>query len=95
VKLRLDCEPRILVRNRREECQKKQRLKINLLATWPSEDVWTYVAEHDVIYNSLHDQGYPSIGDEPTTTPITEGEDERAGRWRGTRRSECGMYVFV
>jgi phosphoadenosine phosphosulfate reductase len=74
---------------------KKQRLKINPLATWTSEDVWTYVAEHDVIYNPLHDQGYPSIGDEPTTTPVRQGEDERAGRWRGKGRSECGMHVFI
>jgi len=74
---------------------KKQRLKINPLATWTSEDVWTYVAEHDVIYNPLHDQGYPSIGDEPTTTPVSQGEDERAGRWRGEGRSECGMHVFI
>ncbi|WP_250123702.1 phosphoadenosine phosphosulfate reductase [Chroococcidiopsis sp. CCMEE 29] len=74
---------------------KKQRLKINPLATWTSEDVWAYVAEHDVIYNPLHDQGYPSIGDEPTTTPVSQGEDERAGRWRGKDRSECGMHVFI
>lgn len=74
---------------------KKQRLKINPLATWTSEDVWAYVAEHDVIYNPLHDQGYLSIGDEPTTTPVSQGEDERAGRWRGKDRSECGMHVFI
>lgn len=74
---------------------RKQRLKINPLATWTSKDVWTYVTEHDVIYNPLHDQGYPSIGDEPTTTPVNKGEDQRAGRWQGTVRTECGIHAVV
>lgn len=74
------------------ELDKFQRLKINPLATWTYKDVWTYVAEHDVIYNPLHDQGYLSIGDQTTTTPVSEGEDERAGRWRGKGRTECGIH---
>ena len=74
---------------------KKQRLKINPLASWTSQDVWNYVASHDVIYNPLHDQGYASIGDEPTTTPVNKGENERAGRWRGTDRTECGIHEAV
>jgi len=75
--------------------RRKQRLKINPLATWTSKDVWTYVTGHDVIYNPLHDQGYPSIGDEPTTTPVNKGgEDQRAGRWRGTVRTECGIHCM-
>lgn len=74
------------------ELDRKQRLKINPLANWTSNDTWIYVAEHNVIYNSLHDQGYPSVGDQPTTTSIREGEDERAGRWRGTNRTECGIH---
>lgn len=69
------------------------RLKINPLANWSYKEVWTYVVEHGVIYNPLHDQGYASIGDEPTTTPVREGEDERAGRWRGTGKTECGIHV--
>lgn len=77
------------------QLDKKQRLKINPLAIWTSKDVWTYVAEHDVIYNPLHDQGYPSIGDQPTTTPVSEDEDERAGRWRGTGKTECGIHLIV
>lgn len=76
------------------ELDKKQRLKINPLATWTSQDVWTYVVEHEVIYNPLHDQGYPSIGDQTTTTPVNEGEDERAGRWRGKGRTECGIHYL-
>ena len=74
------------------ELDKKQRLKINPLATWTRKEVWTYVVEHGVIYNPLHDRGYASIGDEPTTTPITQSEDERAGRWRGKNRTECGIH---
>jgi phosphoadenosine phosphosulfate reductase len=69
------------------------RLKINPLATWTRKDTWVYVAEHGVIYNPLHDQGYPSVGDEPITTPVAEGEDERAGRWRGTGKTECGIHI--
>jgi len=72
---------------------KKQRLKINPLATWTRKEVWNYVAEHNVIYNPLYDQGYASIGDQPTTTPVNEGEDERAGRWRGIGKSECGIHI--
>jgi phosphoadenosine phosphosulfate reductase len=75
------------------ELDNQQRLKINPLAAWTRKDAWAYVAEHGVIYNPLHDQGYPSIGDEPITTPIGEGEDERSGRWRGTGKTECGIHI--
>ncbi|BAU06794.1 phosphoadenosine phosphosulfate reductase [Fischerella major NIES-592] len=69
------------------------RVKINPLANWTRKQTWGYVAEHGVIYNPLHDQGYPSIGDEPITTPVAEGEDERAGRWRGFGKTECGIHI--
>lgn len=75
------------------ELDKQQRLKINPLATWTRKETWNYVFAHNVIYNPLHDQGYPSIGDEPITTPVAEGEDERAGRWRGTGKTECGIHI--
>ncbi|MEO1145765.1 MAG: phosphoadenosine phosphosulfate reductase [Cyanobacteria bacterium J06638_22] len=75
------------------EVDAHQRLKINPIATWTRKDTWDYVAEHGVIYNPLHDRGYPSIGDEPLTTPVAEGEDERAGRWRGMGKTECGIHV--
>jgi phosphoadenosine phosphosulfate reductase len=75
------------------ELDNQQRLKINPLAAWTRKDSWAYTAEHKMIYNPLHDQGYPSIGDEPITTPIGEGEDERAGRWRGTGKTECGIHI--
>lgn len=75
------------------ELDNQGRLKVNPLATWTRKDTWRYVAEHGVIYNPLHDQGYPSIGDQPITTPIGQGEDERAGRWRGTGKTECGIHI--
>lgn len=69
------------------------RLKINPLANWTRKDLWRYVFEHDVVYNPLHDRGYTSIGDEPLTTPVHPGEHERAGRWRGSAKTECGIHV--
>lgn len=75
------------------ELDKQGKLKINPLANWTRNQTWAYTAEHNMIYNPLHDQGYPSIGDEPITTPIKEGEDERAGRWRGSGKTECGIHI--
>ncbi|WP_299408322.1 phosphoadenosine phosphosulfate reductase [Acaryochloris sp. IP29b_bin.148] len=69
------------------------RLKINPLANWTYKAVWSYLVSHQVLYNPLYDQGYASIGDEPLTTTTKTGEEERAGRWRGTARVECGMHV--
>jgi phosphoadenosine phosphosulfate reductase len=69
------------------------RIKVNPIATWTRKETWAYVMEHGVIYNPLHDQGYPSVGDEPLTTPIQPGEDERAGRWRGMGKTECGIHM--
>jgi phosphoadenosine phosphosulfate reductase len=67
-------------------------IKINPLATWSTSDVWDYIAKHDVPYNPLHDHGYPSIGCAPCTTPVQIGEDSRAGRWRDTGKTECGLH---
>lgn len=75
------------------ELDSEQRLKVNPLAAWTRKQSWAYASEHGVIYNPLHDQGYASIGDEPITTPVAEGEDERAGRWRGTGKTECGIHI--
>jgi len=68
------------------------RVKINPLAAWTKKDIWAYIFEYGVLYNPLHDQGYSSIGDEPLTTPTLAGEDERAGRWRGSEKTECGIH---
>jgi phosphoadenosine phosphosulfate reductase len=75
------------------ERDQQGRLKINPLATWTRKETWKYIVEHNVIYNPLHDLGYTSIGDEPLTTPVGTGEDERAGRWRGSEKTECGLHL--
>ncbi len=75
------------------EIDNQNRLKVNPVAYWTRKETWAYAFEHGVIYNPLHDQGYPSIGDEPITTKVGEGEDERAGRWRGTGKTECGIHI--
>jgi phosphoadenosine phosphosulfate reductase len=71
-------------------------VKINPLASWSSQDVWAYIREHDVPYNTLHNQGYPSIGCAPCTRAVQPGEDERAGRWwweNDEAAKECGIHV--
>jgi phosphoadenosine phosphosulfate reductase len=69
-------------------------LKVMPLAHWTREDVWRYIREHDVPYHPLLDQGYSSIGCWPCTRPILAGESERAGRWSGTGKTECGLHTF-
>lgn len=69
-------------------------VKVNPLLSWTKKDVWGFVVKHDVPYNPLHDQGYPSIGCWPCTRPVAPGEDERAGRWAGTVKKECGLHVI-
>ena len=59
--------------------------KLNPLADWDDKQVWNYIKDHHVPYNPLHDQGYPSIGCTPCTTPVQIGEIPRAGRWRGKK----------
>ena len=68
--------------------------KINPIADWTSKQVWSYLREHDVPYNSLHDQNYPSIGCTHCTRAIRPGEDPRAGRWPGLGKTECGLHVI-
>jgi phosphoadenosine phosphosulfate reductase len=71
------------------------RLKLNPLADWNWNDVWHYIERHDVPYNELHDEFFPSIGCEPCTRAISLGEDLRAGRWWWEDQSakECGLHV--
>jgi phosphoadenylyl-sulfate reductase (thioredoxin) len=69
------------------------RTKINPLAAWTHGDVWSFIRTHEVPYNPLHDRAYPSIGCEPCTTAVADGEDPRAGRWRGRDKTECGLHV--
>ncbi len=68
-------------------------VKINPLADWTLEQVFTYIRAHHVPYNALHDQGYLSIGDEPLTEPVKNRAHQRAGRWPGLQKTECGLHV--
>ena len=67
-------------------------VKIAPLAHWTEADVWSYLHSHNVPYNELHDQQYPSIGCWPCTRPVQPGEDLRAGRWAGLTKTECGLH---
>jgi phosphoadenosine phosphosulfate reductase len=67
--------------------------KINPLANWSKADVWNYVERNGVPVNALHAQGYPSIGCKPCTRAVASGEDDRAGRWAGTGKRECGIHL--
>jgi phosphoadenosine phosphosulfate reductase len=69
-------------------------VKISPLANWTKQDVWARIVAEDIPYNPLHDQGFPSIGCWPCTRAVVEGEaDERAGRWSGTAKTECGLHT--
>ena len=70
------------------------KLKINPLVDWSEEDIWNYIKENEVPYNKLHDKGFPSIGCQPCTRAIEEGEDVRAGRWwwETPEQKECGLH---
>jgi len=67
-------------------------IKINPLVNWTFREVKAYVDEHNVPYNALLDRGYKSVGDWHSTVPVGEGEDERAGRWKGQNKTECGIH---
>lgn len=67
-------------------------VKINPMAAWSFAQVNEYIKENNVPYNALLDQGYKSIGDWHSTSPVKEGEDERAGRWKGQEKTECGIH---
>ena len=69
-------------------------IKINPLLEWSESQVWEYIKQHDIPYNKLHDQGFPSIGCQPCTRAIEKGEDLRAGRWwwEMPDSKECGLH---
>lgn len=67
-------------------------IKINPLAGWSFKQVDDYIKTNNVPYNKLLDRGYKSVGDWHSTEPVKEGEDERAGRWKGQAKTECGIH---
>jgi thioredoxin-dependent adenylylsulfate APS reductase len=70
-------------------------VKVSPIADWTSDDVWKYVRAHNVPVNRLHAQGYPSVGCDPCSRAIAEGDDPRAGRWwwESAETKECGIHV--
>jgi phosphoadenosine phosphosulfate reductase len=66
--------------------------KVQPLVDWDGKRVQAYLHVNEVPYNPLHDRGYPSIGCTHCTRPVAVGEDERAGRWAGSGKLECGIH---
>jgi phosphoadenosine phosphosulfate reductase len=69
-------------------------VKLNPMANWSRDAVWKYIQDHAIPYNPLHDRGYRSIGCWPCTANVGGGE-ERAGRWIGFNKVECGIHTFM
>jgi phosphoadenosine phosphosulfate reductase len=67
--------------------------KVHPLADWDEKRIWAYIGVNEIPYNPLHDSGYRSIGCIPCTRPIAPGEEERAGRWAGSDKLECGIHL--
>ncbi|WP_372800168.1 phosphoadenylyl-sulfate reductase [Paracoccus seriniphilus] len=76
------------------EPEEPSRLRVNPLAHWRPEDVQDYMIENNLPRHPLVAQGYPSIGCAPCTSPVKPGEDPRAGRWRGSDKTECGIHFI-
>ena len=78
-----------------DESAGRDIVKLNPMANWSREAVWDYLKKHGIPYNALHDQGYRSIGCQPCTNKTSGGENERAGRWTGFNKVECGIHTFL
>jgi len=72
-----------------------QLFKFHPIFDWSLDDVKLYVKDNNVVYNTLHDKGFPSIGCAPCTRAVREGEDFRAGRWwwEDQSKKECGLHA--
>ena len=73
----------------------REIIKLSPLAAWPRERVWEYIRREQIPYHPLHDRGYRSIGCWPCTRPTAAGQAERAGRWTGFQKTECGIHTFL
>jgi phosphoadenosine phosphosulfate reductase len=72
--------------------EKFLNIKICPLIHWSSDEIWAYIRERDLPYNTLHDFQFPSIGCFPCTNPAGADGDSRAGRWSGSSKTECGLH---
>jgi phosphoadenosine phosphosulfate reductase len=73
----------------------REIVKLNPMAAWSRKAVWSYVRERGIPYNPLHDLGYHSIGCQPCTVLAGNVPGERAGRWVGFQKTECGIHTFL
>jgi phosphoadenosine phosphosulfate reductase len=73
--------------------EKRQKIKVNPIVSWTSEQVDEYIASNGVLVNPLVYDGYPSIGCRTCTLRVEPGADPRSGRWAGTGKTECGLHV--
>jgi phosphoadenosine phosphosulfate reductase len=78
-----------------DEASGRDIVKLNPMANWTREAVWGYIEKYHIPYNPLHDRGYGSIGCQPCTRRTANGENERAGRWTGFNKVECGIHTFM
>ena len=77
-----------------EQDQSRGIDKYNPIFDWSETDVWAYILANNVPYNALYHQGFPSIGCDPCTRQVKQGEDIRAGRWwwESKDSKECGLH---
>lgn len=75
------------------ELERDGLVKINPLLNWTREDVRAYMKEHNLPAHPLLEKGYRSIGCKPCTRAVAQDEDERAGRWSGKGKTECGLHT--
>lgn len=91
--IRRDQSPSRATARKAEYSSRYGLVKIQPLADWSEQDVWGYINANGIPYNPLHDAGYRSIGCIPCTRPIRPEEEERAGRWAGSDKLECGIHL--
>lgn len=75
--------------------EQNQLVKFHPIFFWSLDEVKAYIKKHNIVYNTLHDKGFPSIGCAPCTRAVREGEDFRAGRWwwEDQSKKECGLHA--
>lgn len=78
-----------------EQASGREIVKLNPMANWSREAIWDHIRDQKIPYNPLQDRGYRSIGCWPCTKISANGDSERAGRWTGFNKSECGIHTFL
>ena len=78
-----------------DEASGRNIVKLNPMANWSREAIWDRIRERRIPYNPLQDRGYRSIGCQPCTRKTQSGKPERAGRWIGFDKVECGIHTFL